>query len=383
MSLKKELWMIVSFALLVFVGQASAGLNAGATLSLDLIAGGGAGNRIDDGVTSGTVSGQGAKIAVEVFAQGVTTSLVGVQIEFEFDAAVLQFDKAENSAFTLAIPTATGINLAATGSVALPESGFLARAEFTTVVDVTNKEFTLGIKSVTLAESATSSDVITTTNVISFNAMISISPDFDGSGIVDFPDFLLFVGQFGARQGDGTYGARYDLDGNGAIDFSDFLIFANSFGKRISSDGGGGEMVVSIPDADLRAVIAAHLGKLPDASITRTEMASLTYFDASNSISIRTLTGLEFATNLKQLDLSGNSLENISPLSGLTNLEGLYITGSSHITDISPLSNLTNLTILNLRGNGIIDISPLSNLTNLEELSLGGNVFVFPGQPLR
>ena len=28
------------------------------------------------------------------------------------------------------------------------------------------------------------------------------SPDFDNSGVVDFPDFLLFVARFGARQGD-------------------------------------------------------------------------------------------------------------------------------------------------------------------------------------
>ena len=58
----------------------AAGPNANAVLSLDLIADGGAGNQIDDGVTSGTVSGQGTKIAVEVFAKGVTTSLAGVQI---------------------------------------------------------------------------------------------------------------------------------------------------------------------------------------------------------------------------------------------------------------------------------------------------------------
>ena len=51
--------------------------NANAVLSLDLIADGGAGNRRDDGVTAGTVSGRGATIAVEVFATGVTTSLVG------------------------------------------------------------------------------------------------------------------------------------------------------------------------------------------------------------------------------------------------------------------------------------------------------------------
>ena len=56
------------------------------------------------------------------------------------------------------------------------------------------------------------------------------SPDFNGDGAVDFPDFLLFVAQFGKSQGDAGYDARYDLDGDGTIGFSDFLIFANQFG---------------------------------------------------------------------------------------------------------------------------------------------------------
>ena len=57
------------------------------------------------------------------------------------------------------------------------------------------------------------------------------NPDFDGSGVIDFPDFLLFVGNFGARQGDERYEARFDLDGDGEVGFGDFLIFAGSFGK--------------------------------------------------------------------------------------------------------------------------------------------------------
>ena len=82
----------------------AAGANANAVLSLDLIASGGAGNQRDDGVTTGTVSGQGTTIAVEVFATGVTTSLRGVVLKFEFDASLLSYVKAENSAFPLAIP---------------------------------------------------------------------------------------------------------------------------------------------------------------------------------------------------------------------------------------------------------------------------------------
>ncbi len=160
MFLKRGLLFFTALAFLAFAGQASAGPNANATVSIDLIADGGAGNQTDDGVHAGVVAGQGTKIAVEVFAQGVTTSLVGVRIEFDFKAEELKLDKIENSAFLFAIPEPTGVNFAATAPVTLPESGFLGRAEFSTVADVTDMEFYLGIKAVTLAESAASSDVI-------------------------------------------------------------------------------------------------------------------------------------------------------------------------------------------------------------------------------
>ena len=82
--------IIAILALLVFAGQISAGPNSNTILSLDLVPNGEAGNWIDDGITSGNVSGRGTKIAVEVFATGVTTSLVGVKIEFDFDGSVLK-----------------------------------------------------------------------------------------------------------------------------------------------------------------------------------------------------------------------------------------------------------------------------------------------------
>lgn len=229
---------IAILALLVFAGQISAGPNSNATLSLDLIPDGGTGNRIDNGVTSGSVSGRGTKIAVEVFATGVSTPLVGVKVEFEFDASILKFEKAENSAFSFVIPEAAGTNFASVTPVTLSSSGFLARAEFTTAVDVTDREFSLGIKQVTLAESTVVQDEITTPDVIKFNT--SPSPDFDGDGMVGFADFVQFAGVFGASRGDERYEAQYDLDSDGAIGFPDFLIFTNDFGKSVSPPSGGG-----------------------------------------------------------------------------------------------------------------------------------------------
>ena len=69
--------------------------------------------------------------------------------------------------------------------VTISSSNFLVRAEFTTVADITGKPFSIGIKAVMLAESETSKDDITTTNVIWFNAIpptLTFSLSLDGDG---------------------------------------------------------------------------------------------------------------------------------------------------------------------------------------------------------
>ena len=65
------------------------------------------------------------------------------------------------------------------------------------------------------------------------------SPDFDGNGTVDIPDFLLFVDAFGSKAGEAKYESKYDLDGNGEIGVGDFLIFVDSFGRTVNSDNEG------------------------------------------------------------------------------------------------------------------------------------------------
>ena len=60
------------------------------------------------------------------------------------------------------------------------------------------------------------------------------SPDFNRNGIVDIPDFLLFVDVFGLTAGQEKYEAKYDLDRNEVIEIPDFLIFVEDFGKVVS-----------------------------------------------------------------------------------------------------------------------------------------------------
>ena len=186
MSLRQVLLSVLAFASPIFIGHASAGPNANAVLSLDLITDGGAGNRIDDGVITGTVSGDGQTIAIEVFATGVRTPLIGIVLKFDFDPSLLTFVKAENSTFPLTLPEGSvGANFATRTPVTLAPSGFLARAEFETTADVTGREFSIGIEMVTLAESTTSSDVLTTTQVITFNATPPSGNDEDNALSLD------------------------------------------------------------------------------------------------------------------------------------------------------------------------------------------------------
>ena len=123
---------------------------------------------------------------------------------------------------------------------------------------------------------------------------------------------------------------------------------------------------VHIPDPNLRAAIAEALGKSPNAPITVDEMKRLGRFNVENR-GIRDLTGLQFATNLSQLDLRGNQISDFSPLAGLINLRELSLQ-DNHLLDISPVRGLTNLTYLEVDDNQLSDISPLRGLTSLTHL---------------
>lgn len=87
---------------------------------------------------------------------------------------------------------------------------------------------------------------------------------------------------------------------------------------------------------------------------------------------IEDLSGLEYFTNLKYLDLGENNIEDIDALEDLTKLETLKL-DHNLIEDITPLKNLTNLKYLDLKSNYISDIWPLKYLNKLETLYLDDN----------
>ena len=103
-------------------------------------------------------------------------------------------------------------------------------------------------------------------------AQMAAGTDFDGSGTVDFVDFVVFTGGFGSSQ------ALYDLDGNGTVDFPDFVAFAQFFGHTIppttivvssSADSGSGTLRQALLDATMSDVITFDSGVFPpEAPVT-------------------------------------------------------------------------------------------------------------------
>ena len=130
-----------------------------------------------------------------------------------------------------------------------------------------------------------------------------------------------------------------------------------------------------MPDPVLRAIVRGELGLLPEAPLTKKEMLRLDYLDVHDK-GILDITGLAFATNLRELRLGRNPITDLRPLANLTKLKDL------HLGDISlpmanlklhPLANLTNLEKLLLHRSGVLDLTPLSGLTKLRTLSIEGN----------
>ena len=354
--------ILSTLALLIYPLSLSAQNSFSLSLDVDSAAG-------DQAVTSLNVSADQV-VAIQIFGTGIQNAN-GLAARFEYDASQVVyegFDAGEVLPNAQALPEHGAnpifveIGIVSLGSQTTANSGLVGTARFRTTAAFSGTAVRL-----VRAELSRSGRFETITLNTSVELKLQdLTPDFNGDGMVNFADFLAFAGQFGARQGDGRYEAKYDLDSDGAIGFGDFLIFSSSFGKEAS-------LQVTIPDASLRAAIEPALRKTRGASISRADMASLTRLEALDS-DIRDLTGLEFATGLTSLNLSNNIIPDLTPLSGLTNLTSLNLSYNS-IRDISPLSGLTNLTSLDLSYNIITDISPLSGLTNLTGLRLNGNFF--------
>ena len=201
---------------------------------------------------------------------------------------------------------------------------------------------------------------------------------------------------------EGTALTADDIDWIGKQDFSFFSTY--------DEIRGGSDVEISpaaeIPDEDLRTLLAGLEGT--DGAPTQKFISTLTELDLSG-LNINNFTGLESAINLtkltitdanmtskrlsklvkvlrhlpdlRQLNLGGNKISNISSLASLTRLTSLHL-NDNEITDVSSLSSLSDLTSLSLSENSIANIDGLGALTKLESLNLHGNRKVADISPL-
>jgi len=104
-----------------------------------------------------------------------------------------------------------------------------------------------------------------------------------------------------------------------------------------------------------------------------TKLRSLKLND-NNLSSISDLTGRNLP--LETLLLENNMLDDISPISGFTQLKQLTIF-NNNISDISELSDMDNITQIDLSENNISDFSNLRSIDDLEIIDLSDNVITF------
>ena len=132
---------------------------------------------------------------------------------------------------------------------------------------------------------------------------------------------------------------------------------------------------VWMPDPALRTAVRGEIGLLPDVPLTKERMREVGDINVAGK-GISDITGLEFATNLGELDLRDNPITDLRPLANLMTLQDLYLSGifpSTPTLDLRPLANLINLEELTLENSKVSDISPLARLKKLRILNLSHN----------
>ncbi len=122
---------------------------------------------------------------------------------------------------------------------------------------------------------------------------------------------------------------------------------------------------------ELEDILKEELGA---ECILKSDLLKITDLSLAYSLSENSnLEDLKYFKNLEKLDLSFNGKNfNLTPISNLSKLEDLNLYGNS-INDISPLENITSLKKLNLAANRISNIYTLKNLINLKTLKLNSN----------
>lgn len=125
---------------------------------------------------------------------------------------------------------------------------------------------------------------------------------------------------------------------------------------------------IDFPDSQLKAALILNgIDTNLDNELTEAEMAAVTGSVYLSGAGIKNLSGIEHAVHVKTLDLGHNQVQDLTPLSALTELTSLTLVRNK-IQTIAPLLTLQNLKFLDIGDNPIADFTKISGLTALETL---------------
>ncbi|QIM18070.1 hypothetical protein G7066_04290 [Leucobacter coleopterorum] len=126
--------------------------------------------------------------------------------------------------------------------------------------------------------------------------------------------------------------------------------------------------LVDMPDAALRSAVRAQVGG--SGALTRGDLRKLDVLKPK-SAGITDLTGLEYASKLRLVDLSGNPIATIEPMRGLSAVQQLNLS-STLISDIDPVSTMPLIDYLQFNWTEVADLEPLRGKTLLWRIELAG-----------
>jgi len=131
------------------------------------------------------------------------------------------------------------------------------------------------------------------------------------------------------------------------------------------------DKIITFADSALSRAVKSRLEMPPEVPLHLSEALTIETFYGFEP-TIRDLTGLEQLANLREVELTGTQVSDMSPVAGLKKLTRFHFQGSL-VEDITALAGLTRLVDIDLGDNSIVNISPLIGLTELCRTNLSSN----------
>jgi internalin A len=130
---------------------------------------------------------------------------------------------------------------------------------------------------------------------------------------------------------------------------------------------------VPIDDVDIDEDIRKRLNKPKDKNptLTTADLAQVSSLNIAKKTTLDELDPCIFPklTGLKHLYLGKGQLRDLSPISGLTQLESL-IAPANEVEDLKPIEKLVKLDRLDISKTRVKDITPIGTLVNLTEIQM-------------